>query len=428
MAESKWLWIEPLDVLFFRDSKPFTAGESFRAKSAFPPTPYPFVGAIRSRVLVDVLPLIGSNFQEYREHITKAANHPELDTIVAVLGDAESYGNLEFRGPFLARRKQDEHYELLFPAPFDLFEKQQLNPLDGLPSGVQFNPPAEITQNPTLLWSRGSLGGELKDVFISLEGLKRYLSGETPRQDELDKNFLQRELRVGIALEPGRRTVKEGMFYMPEMIRLDRDPQRGQAGFVLEVAGLSFANASQEKVRNYPLQGGLLQLGGEGRAARYQVITGDNPLGELEKLSAALKERVQQTKRFKLYLASPAIFKQGWLPDFIDEKTLEVKSDHGVRQNNLNFRLIAAAVGKSLPIGGWDLARNAPKPLLKAVPPGSVYFFELMDGNAQIVIDAFHCKYKMQGLTGDSNLPKLAKIGFGLTFVGCWDYAKAKEG
>jgi hypothetical protein len=166
MAESKWLWIEPLDVLFFRDSKPFTAGESFRAKSAFPPTPYPFVGAIRSRVLADVLPQVGSNLDAYREHITNRVNHQELNEIVTVLGDAEGYGKLEFRGPFLARQKPDKRYEFLFPAPLDLFEKQQLNPLDKLPSGVLFNPPAGSTRSPTLLWSRESLGSELKDVFL----------------------------------------------------------------------------------------------------------------------------------------------------------------------------------------------------------------------------------------------------------------------
>jgi CRISPR/Cas system CMR-associated protein Cmr3 (group 5 of RAMP superfamily) len=61
---------------------------------------------------------------------------------------------------------------------------------------------------------------------------------EMPHKEDLDKEFLLRELRVGIALEPGRRTVKEGMFYMPEMLRLDDNPQHGRAGFILEVMNL----------------------------------------------------------------------------------------------------------------------------------------------------------------------------------------------
>jgi CRISPR-associated protein Cmr3 len=415
MAESKWLWIEPLDVLFFRDSKPFTAGESFRAKSAFPPTPYPFVGAIRSRVLADVLPQVGSNLDAYREHITNRVNHQELNEIVTVLGDAEGYGKLEFRGPFLARQKPDKRYEFLFPAPLDLFEKQQLNPLDKLPSGVLFNPPAGSTRSPTLLWSRESLGSELKDVFLSNQGLRRYLQGEIPREDERNKEFFWRELRVGIALKPGRRTVEEGMFYMPEMIRL-----ADKTGFVLEVAGLSFANTSINY--NFPREG-LLQLGGESRGAYYQTLEEGNPLGKLEELGAALEGQIQQTRRFKLYLASPAIFENGWLPDFIiDRAKLEGRIE------GLHVQLVAAAVGKPLPIGGWDLANKRPKTMYKAVPPGSVYFFELLEGDVQDAFNAFHFKCRLQQEAKDVKLKELAKIGFGLTFVGCWDYVKAKEG
>jgi CRISPR-associated protein Cmr3 len=414
MAESKWLWIEPLDVLFFRDSKPFTAGESFRAKSAFPPTPYPFVGAIRSRVLADVLPQVGSNLDAYREHITNRVNHQELNEIVTVLGDAEGYGKLEFRGPFLARQKPDKRYEFLFPAPLDLFEKQQLNPLDKLPSGVLFNPPAGSTRSPTLLWSRESLGSELKDVFLSNQGLRRYLQGEIPREDERNKEFFWRELRVGIALKPGRRTVEEGMFYMPEMIRL-----ADKTGFVLEVAGLSFANTSINY--NFPREG-LLQLGGESRGAYYQTLEEGNPLSKLEELGAALEGQIQQTRRFKLYLASPAIFENGWLPDFITDRAKLEGSIEG-----LHVQLVAAAVGKPLPIGGWDLANKRPKTMYKAVPPGSVYFFELLEGDVQDAFNAFHFKCRLQKEAKDG-LKELAKIGFGLTFVGCWDYVKAKEG
>jgi CRISPR-associated protein Cmr3 len=46
-----WIKIEPLDVLLFRESKPFSAGENFRAAGRFPPSSLPLVGAIRSRAL-----------------------------------------------------------------------------------------------------------------------------------------------------------------------------------------------------------------------------------------------------------------------------------------------------------------------------------------------------------------------------------------
>jgi CRISPR-associated protein Cmr3 len=65
--------------------------------------------------------------------------------------------------------------------------------------------------------------------------------------------------------------------------------------------------------------------------------------------------------------------------------------------------------------------------MYKAVPPGSVYFFELLEGDVQDAFNAFHFKCRLQQEAKDG-LKELAKIGFGLTFVGCWDYVKAKEG
>ena len=418
-GNSKWLWIEPLDVLLFRDSKPFTAGESHRAKSAFPPTPYPFVGAVRSRILADVLPLVGSDFHAYREHITGKGQHQELNDIVAMLGDAKSYGRLRFRGPFLARKKSDGAYEPLFPAPRDLFGSRCLNPLAVAqqPPGVSVAPAANASGNPVLLWSREPLGSELKDILLSANEMSGYLQGKAVTVAE--QKLVMPELRVGITLKSGQRAAQEGMFYMPEMIRLAS--KNGQAGFVFEISGLSFADASQESLRDYVLPSkGLLQLGGESRAVQYERID-SNPLQAL----ASLKPL--NNARFKLYLATPAIFQQGWLPDFIDGNTLAVKDNRELRGTGVDFKLIAAVVGKPLPIGGWDLAKNEPKPMYKAVPPGSVYFFELQNGDIKDVMELFHLTCKVQGLTDDQGLQRLAQIGFGLTLVGSWKYAKLKD-
>lgn len=422
-GNSSWLWIEPLDVLFFRDSKPFTAGESHRAKSAFPPTPYPFVGAVRSRVLADVLPRVGSDFQAYRDHIIGKVQHQELNDIVAILGDAKSYGQLRFRGPFLARKESDSPYEPLFSAPRDLFESRCLNPLSPAhqPVGVSFAPTGDVGDKLALLWSREPLR-KLKGRFLSAGQLSDYLQGNTVTLPERKEELVKRELRVGIALKPGQRTAQEGMFYMPEMIRLSS--KNGQAGFVLEISGLSLAKASQESLRKYTLPPkGLLQLGGEGRAVQYEQIDQD-PLKDLVDLKTRLQEEILTSNCFKLYLATPAIFQQGWLPDFIDGNTREIKADHEFRSNGLNFRLVAATVGKPLPIGGWDLAKKEPKPMYKAVPPGSVYFFKLLEGDVKDILKLFHLTSKVQESTDDQELPRLAQIGFGLTLVGSWEYAK----
>jgi CRISPR-associated protein Cmr3 len=131
--------------------------------------------------------------------------------------------------------------------------------------------------------------------------------------------------------------------------------------------------------------------------------------GEL--ISGKASSIAEGDKQFFLYLATPAVFqrgrgKPGWLPNWIDAQSL--RGEH----NNLKFRVIAAAVGKSLPIGGWDLQRRRPKPLVRAVPAGSIYFCELEGGNMEDIRNLHNQMISEAGW----------EIGMGLTFIGRWDY------
>ena len=76
----------------------------------------------------------------------------------------------------------------------------------------------------------------------------------------------------------------------------------------------------------------------------------------------------------------------------------------------ISLKLITAAVGKPIPVGGWDMAKGKAKPTYRAVPAGSVYYFELKDKNRiNNLINAFH----YQNISD-----KRSKEGFGLAFIG----------
>ncbi|MDJ0618409.1 MAG: type III-B CRISPR module-associated Cmr3 family protein [Calothrix sp. MO_192.B10] len=81
-----WYTITPLDILLFRDSKPFSPGEGSWAKGMFPPMPITMFQALRS-----LLP----------ERIQKAERNQR---------------DLSFLGPFLL----DENQTLWLPTPKDL--------------------------------------------------------------------------------------------------------------------------------------------------------------------------------------------------------------------------------------------------------------------------------------------------------------------
>jgi CRISPR-associated protein Cmr3 len=92
------IFIEPSDVLLFRDGRPFSAGEGHRARSIFPPTPNTMQGVIRSKVLADRC----GRYQQYREGCNDC---PEKNscTISSEIGKPASngrgnYGAMHLKG------------------------------------------------------------------------------------------------------------------------------------------------------------------------------------------------------------------------------------------------------------------------------------------------------------------------------------------
>jgi len=98
--------------------------------------------------------------------------------------------------------------------------------------------------------------------------------------------------------------------------------------------------------------------------------------------------------------------------------------------NSLAVRLVAAAVRKPEPVGGWDLAGKKPRIMFKAVPAGSVYVFEKLDRvplteqDAGILKEHFQWQTLMKPAAGSEDpaagreLAMLAQAGLGLALVG----------
>jgi CRISPR-associated protein Cmr3 len=145
---------------------------------------------------------------------------------------------------------------------------------------------------------------------------------------------------------------------------------------------------------------GWVRLGGDGHRAACEV---KDPAAIPGPVRKELARAIAAAKGIVLYLATPAIFTKGWQPEwgrFLPGWTLK-----------------AAAVGRPLPIAGWDYAKQAPRPVYRAVPPGSVYFLQAPqdfagDDSSQIV-DRFLLKESLSDRYG--------RLGFGYTIVGAWD-------
>ncbi|GIU81025.1 MAG: type III-B CRISPR module-associated protein Cmr3 [Acidobacteria bacterium] len=375
------LLIEPHDVLLFRDGRPFRAGEDTRARSLFPPTPFTVQGAIRARVLFSS----GVSLADYASP-NPSQEAQQLRQQIGVPG--QKYGSLRLQGPLLAR-KENGHWKLYVPAPADVLAKESggyalLKPLECKELRYASNLPDALR----LPWVRTTDRPEEVRGWMSIEDLRRYLNGQAPQQVLSEEGFLIREPRMGIALESGRRTTREGHLYIAEFLRL-----KDNVALWVRVEGI--------QQQDFGPPNGFLQLGGEARAAYYRVL--DGALGELPTVPNSLPER------FKVALLTPAWFSGGWQP----------AGGNWSQFFSGLVRLVSAIVPRAQPIGGAyvdDQRRrtNFQKPMRRFVPAGSVYFFE-SDGTV-----TWNGKPFTETPSGEGDF---GQIGFGFCAIGQWNYA-----
>jgi CRISPR-associated protein Cmr3 len=269
----QWYQIEPLDLLMFRESKPFSPGESSWAKGLFPPLPTPVFQALRSVPGVDPKPNEKSK--------VKRSSIPEK--------------NMQFWGPFL----MDDKDQVWLPTPKDLVAlKRKTSNLDNeeqnednenddegedWTSVTRLVPHSEQTDWKYISFPKNHLKplvspqldnkefegpppyreydvvlGPLKP-WMKLTALVKYLEGELPTNP---KDFTDDPWGVQvlphIKMEAGTRQVSDREGYFTEVaIRLK--------------PGWKFIAALNPQISEIPPTG-VVRLGGEGHRALVSAI------------------------------------------------------------------------------------------------------------------------------------------------------------
>jgi CRISPR-associated protein Cmr3 len=367
------LFIRPNDVLMFRDGKPFSGGDDHFARGACPPPPSTIYGALRSHIL-------SLAWSEFDSFAVQGARIPA--SLTEEVGSPQGPGSLEL-GQFLLARSLNGSTERFFPVPRDISREKGgdemslrlLQPQE-LP-GVRTDLPATMLH----MWHATEQALEQASGFLSHEDMKNYLNGKTPGKTITAADLFQPEERTGTRKSRSSRSVESGGLYSVEYFRFEED-----CGFALEVRG----------TRTLPTKG-ILRLGGDHRSAGYSETTWQ----EIE--TEPIKKIIERTGRFKIILLSPAIFGQGWLPAGIAPDSLEGSV------NEVQLRIRSAALGRPLGMGGFDIARKAPKTMKRAVPPGSVYYAELIGGNVDALFESVWLKPVSDERTNE---------GFGISLIG----------
>ena len=343
--------IDAFDTLYFRDGKPFTMGAETWGSGIFPPHPSMLYGALRSAYF-------SHNTQALKDANT--ANDPTRD--------------LKITGFHLMNNN-----EIYFPAPFDCVKEKDANNKRAF-----ILKPKEcsiISSCPTsqILMLDGERKIEnIPDAWLNESSFQSYLMCDESNISFTELNSLViSEPKIGIGRSNVTHTAQDAMLYRVAMKRMK------DTSLIVEFDGLN----------NELPQSSIMKLGGEGRPVHYESIK-----------DISIKAPKISGKIFKLYLSTPAIFKNGWLPAWIDGKNLEGQ------YRDLQLKLITSSIGRVVYIGGFDIKAGEPKPMRRAVPAGSVYYFEILS-NAQGLspIDIFH---------GRAISDFAPEQGFGIAYVG----------
>lgn len=377
---TEYRFIEPLDVLYLRGNKLF-GDAGAHGEALIPPWPSLAAGALRSRMLAD----------HQVDFAAFANNTAALEPGLAIcLGTPAVPGAFRIAAFTLARRYKST-VELCFPLPADVVilsrgdtpQCHYLRPHALSPSLRSSYPLPEL---PIL--ATGELAKPESGYWLNSAGLAAYLTGQAFTTDHLIeiKKLWKLDPRLGIALDGYSHTAANSMIYTAETVALCRD-----VGFLVGVQGAD----------GLLPQEGLLRFGGDGRAAQLESA----PI--MFKWPEPDWNRIAADRCFRLILATPGLFTDGWqLPGLNEGEKWHWPGG--------SAQLVAASVNRAEVISGWDLAKWRPKVAQRIAPVGSVYWFRGFSGDVATLREL-----TMQGLTNSLELGRQAE-GFNNVFIAAW--------
>lgn len=363
-------FFDPIDQFFFRSAVPFEAGgESTTIASRFPPLPTVYAGAMRP-------------------YTAPTANKHAL--------------KIGFNGLWL----DDGPY---FPLPLDVHLTEQENGLTAKPLTLRKTPATSFPLPYLPCFETTADEPKSKKVhnaYLSQSQLQSYLTHKDSCWPALDINedYVHTEAKLGIAIDPQSGTAQDERIYQINTVR----PVNGLR-LAADITGIADAPS-------------VVYLGGEGKLAAVDKAQ-DLPLS-----FQAAQAPTSDSRYFKLYFATPAIFKNGWLPSWIDPDNFTGR--FGYKKHTISVKLLSACIGRKILCGGFGCdgtdGRYKPREMRYAIPAGSVYYFEITDKRDSFIdaVRLFHQKclsdYR-EGLGFDYQVfdrSRYCDRGFGYALVG----------
>jgi CRISPR-associated protein Cmr3 len=391
------VFIEPIDILFFRDAIPMSAGQGAGA-GCRPPFPSSFHEALRSSLLINTGNTPAAKNVQGRPRTADrsgnwhAAGH-DGETFIAT----KAFRSLQTIGPF----PWHEKIGLLLPVPLDVTRK---NDSIGILELLR-NQDVPAKQDPASPSNYRALclpvATTPPDKHAQLSGwwscdqYRAYLdhTKSDKRPANAPKDFFhptptdklwKSEHRIGVEIDPGSFASKEHQLYSGAYLRPDKETK-----FVAWTAIPEPDKATdRESQTGRPEQKQLADLhwllfGGEARLAR--ISHQPHMTKSISESIAALCNPPSPPGHdgpclLKWVLVTPAIFAHGSLPGWC-AYTEHAQSGPPMPTGRVCLKLpgraqlISWCHAKPKTVSGWDVVEGRPKSTMLAVPEGSVYYF-----------------------------------------------------
>lgn len=444
--------LQPTDVLFFRDGRPMSG--SLSGHGAAWPLPNVISHAFHAALHRAELEGVHAHRRGRSGHYEEARDR--------------KFGSLTTAGPFPVSPDR----KWFFPRPADAGAsgntKVTLRPIE--PRGASSLPdllryPVGNTAPP----SKAKVA-----AWWSAEAWRAYRDGSEftdAAHFRSDSDFADTEHTYGIAIDGNTGTVEESKFYSASYLRLRED---WRLGALAQAPDKEFRDAAGSNDLVSTLlngQGGQILVGGQQRVCTAVRAAASN--GRLPLPAGLNTGFAEHNGKFlvKWILLTPAIFPAikpgktkadgeidpppgGWLPNWIaatdqvfegervqagsvllldgpgKEKAKRKKLHAGTR---IQATLVAAIVGKPLPVTGWalpngtDREQGGAKSTHLAVPAGAVYYFECDNSEAAEKLagalnwhgsEITHPQSKI----ANRRSTLLGEKGFGLGVCGAWRF------
>jgi CRISPR-associated protein Cmr3 len=444
--------LNPTDVLFFRDGRPMGGSSSGHGAG------WPLPGVLNS-AFHGVL---------HRANLEGVHGHNHWRGQENRGTDTRKFGSLVTAGPFPVCTHGIAH-TWFFPRPLDggnLLEPSValVQPVYHSGGGSHSNLPAPLKyavgsgvapskETAPPWWSEGAwnsyLGTQARDEAAARVFFKR------------DSDFSDAEHTYGIGIDPDTESTRESAFYSANYLRLREGWRLGAFAQALDKDFKDPEHGNDLLLAALGKSGGSVLIGGQQRTADCRVYPdsgGRLPLPQ-GKREGFMKERDKFL--VKWVLLSPGIWPHigqhegGWLPSWINHETGAVllkagEQERGQREHREAWRarvkglpsiaakLVAAVIGKPVPVTGFALAHGAAerenggaKSTHLAAPAGSVYYFEAdTEAAARELADAlnWHGPDTTCTTIRRRRSTLMGEKGFGLGVCGTWRFHAASLG